>query len=33
MRFVLQKIKNATLCVDEEIISQVGKGFIVFAGV
>lgn len=33
MRFVLQKIKNATLCVDNKVISQVGKGFIVFAGV
>ena len=33
MRFVLQKIKNATLCVDSKVISQVGKGFIVFAGV
>ena len=33
MRMVIQKIKNATLCVDEQVVSQVGKGYIVFAGV
>ena len=33
MRMVIQKIKNATLCVDDQVVSKVGKGYIVFAGV
>lgn len=33
MRMVIQKVKNARLCVDDELISETGKGYIVFAGI
>lgn len=33
MRIVIQKVKSAKLCVDEKLVSEIGAGFIVFAGV
>ena len=33
MRLVIQKVKYASLKVDGELISETGKGYIVFAGV
>ena len=33
MRFVIQRIKSARLSVDDKLISEVGKGLMVFVGV
>ena len=33
MRFVIQRVKNASVTVEEEIIGQIGQGFLVLVGV
>ena len=33
MRLVIQRVKNARLCVDDQLISEIGVGLIVFVGV
>ncbi|MBE7087296.1 MAG: D-tyrosyl-tRNA(Tyr) deacylase [Clostridiales bacterium] len=33
MKAVIQRVNNATLKVDGEIISQIGKGYVIFLGV
>ena len=33
MRLVIQRVKSARLCVDEELISEIGVGLMCFAGV
>ena len=33
MRLVIQRVKSARLCVDNKLISEIGVGLIVFAGV
>ncbi|MBR4999169.1 MAG: D-tyrosyl-tRNA(Tyr) deacylase [Clostridia bacterium] len=33
MRLVIQRVKNARLCVDNELISEIGVGLMVFVGV
>ena len=33
MRLVIQRVKSAKLCVDNELISEIGVGFVVFVGV
>ena len=33
MRFVIQRVQNASVKVDEEIIGQIGQGFLVLVGV
>lgn len=33
MRLVIQRVKNARLCVDEKLISEIGVGLMVFVGV
>ena len=33
MRLVIQRVKNARLCVDEKLISEIGVGLVVFVGV
>ena len=33
MRLVIQRVKNARLCVDDKLISEIGVGLMVFVGV
>lgn len=33
MRLVIQRVKNARLCVDDKLISEIGVGLVVFVGV
>ena len=33
MRFVIQRVKNASVTVEEEIIGQIGQGFLMLVGV
>ncbi|MCR5784246.1 MAG: D-tyrosyl-tRNA(Tyr) deacylase [Eubacterium sp.] len=33
MRFVIQRVNHASVCVDDEIIGEIGKGFLVLIGV
>lgn len=33
MRLVIQRVKNARLCVDNQLISEIGVGLMVFVGV
>ena len=33
MRLVIQRVKNARLCVDDKVISEIGVGLMVFVGV
>lgn len=33
MRFLIQVVQNASVTVDEKLISSIGKGFLVFVGV
>ena len=33
MRFVIQRVQNASVTVDEEVIGQIGRGYMVLVGV
>ena len=33
MRFVIQRVKEASVVVDEEIVGQIGNGFLVLIGI
>ena len=33
MRFVIQRVQNASVTVEEKIIGQIGQGFLVLVGV
>ena len=33
MKFVIQRVKEASLSVDDKLISKIGKGFVIFMGV
>lgn len=33
MRFVIQRVKNASVTVNNEVVGEIGKGFLVFIGV